>query len=178
MSRASLTLEVRAFRRAQSAWCTASLKPSQRRLWAEPAREHPGETRAEEIHAAASTAAPRPFSLKSPTLNVVFPPSGWTYQRGARSAWTGGFKRPDPGVFAHAQFSGDELSASSVFLGGFGICNILPSVSIIFVSFFKKKIPAHEFIRENMQFANFHLNNITYGTIFLWSAVLLYIVEH
>lgn len=32
--------------------------------------------------------------------------------------------------------------------------------------FFKKKIPAHEFIRENMQFANFRLNNVTYGTIF------------
>lgn len=38
--------------------------------------------------------------------------------------------------------------------------------SFLLVFLRKKKIPAHEFIRENMQFANFHPNNITYGTFF------------
>lgn len=115
------------FRWAQSAWW---LKPSQRCLWAENTRE--GETRLEEIHAARSTAAPRP-SAHDPSLNVVFS-SGWTYQGRARRAWTGGFKRPEPGMLVHAQFIADELSASSGSVGGgVRICNILRAVLIIVI---------------------------------------------
>lgn len=126
MSRASPTLEVRAS--DERSRHGASLKPSQRCLWAEGI---PGEACVEEIHAAGSTAAPRQ-STQDPSLNVLFS-SGWTYQGRAQRAWTGGFKRPEPDKLVHAQFSGDEISAASGSVGGLRMCKILFAVMIILI---------------------------------------------
>lgn len=128
MRRASPTLEVRASdERSRHGGWSRHRGASERRTPGE------GETRLEEIHAARSTAAPRP-SAQDPSLNDVFS-SGWTYQGRARRAWTGGFKRPEPGMLVHAQFSerGRAFCIFWICWGGVRICNILRAVLIIVI---------------------------------------------